>query len=186
MNDTDIIMERLHHVPKLARSTFLVRRAIDSIVASRRLDLPIDETSLLFSTPEELAEFVDDVRMLGLDHFNRVGEDPMRRQGVPIAESFLVRFEFLRIPGENWRIEAMCKLAGRAPLHEEFIRTRGSGSVVHLSYKPTDYLDGMIQLHQKGDDFVAEYRNSYGQFSYWRRGRIDPYIKPRVNLRDMS
>lgn len=155
----------------------------------------VDEVSLLFQWGHELDRFVNAAKYLGLEHFNSVPSDTMIRTGV--SEGFIVRFEFLRIPKVDWRIEAMQIIAGLAPLHRERLRKSGAGCVVHASFKcedVQDYADAKAQLRQRRVHFetrlesAAEYSNSYGIFSYWQseRGSLlqRPYFKPRVNLRD--
>jgi hypothetical protein len=153
----------------------------------------MDEASLLFHTEGELEEFVEWAKGSGLHHFNSVPLDGMIRQGMGfVDESFLVRFEFLRLHGASWRIEAMYIPEGVAPLHREYERQNGSPCVVHVSFKCEDFWRYEKMKRVLANEDVApalkeeaEYRNSYGMFSYWssKSGPM-PYIKPRVNLRD--
>lgn len=156
----------------------------------------IDEAALLFASEHDLDDFLvwatTDAR---LEHFNSVPKDTMvQLYGNSLAGianqrgpdfDFDVRFEFLRIAGAKWRIEAMCVLGGTAPLHEKYLTRNGSGSVVHVSYKmpaPSQY-DREKERLWEVMEMQAEYRNSYGTFSYWGDGSL-PYLKPRVNTRD--
>lgn len=146
-------------------------------------DYEMDEVSLLFSNETELARFVLSAKTKGgMEHFNSVPRDTMVRQD-GTGEQFDVRFEFLRMPEAAWRIEAMCLLGGTAPLHSQMLRTEGEGCVVHASFKCKDEKDYERVKAELGSGLLlgAEYRNSYGLFSYWGYG---PYWKPRVNLRD--
>ena len=152
----------------------------------------VDEIAVLFDGPEMLEDFVKwAITEGGLEHFNSVPWDKMWRQDTPHEEWFDVRFEFLRKPGVDWRIEATCVLAGRAPLHSAVLDSRGSGTPIHASWKTYDKpaYDRSKEALSKAFlptlpavPFFAEYRNSYGLFSYW--GAPDLYFKPRVNLRD--
>lgn len=149
----------------------------------KRDGVVIDEVSVLFSQEVELVSFCMAMRNLGLaTHFNSVRRDTMVRQDGS-GNSFDVRFEFLKPRSSNWRIEAMCVLSGTAPLHSQMLRTEGDGCVVHASFKCAgmeEYEAQKVELADK-THIAAEYRNSYGLFSYWGYG---PYWKPRVNLRD--
>lgn len=146
----------------------------------------IDEVAVVFSTQSELNDFRTAAVAQGLENFNSVPMDTMVRQDEP--GEFLVRFEFLRLPGiADFRIEAMCVLGGVAPLHYRHLAQHGTGSVVHASFKPADYA-GAKSLMADDYEMQAEYRNSYGVFSYWRthdeNSQWEPYYKPRANLRD--
>lgn len=161
---------------------------LDSAVAAIHRTV-YDEVSLLFSKPAELEDFKEWAVAQGLEHFNSVQRDQMVRQDK--AQAFGVRFEFLRLPNRPWRIEAMCILEGCAPLHEEALRRSGEGCVVHLSYKCRDlqtYQEHVRSLWDEGRIKKAEYRNSYGMFSYWvpTGSELRPFLKPRVNLRDSA
>lgn len=156
------------------------------------LPVDIDEISLLFRSDEDMEHFLHHVSMdRNVDHFNSVPIDAMHRQ--ESDEAFDVRFEFLRIHGADWRIEAMCVLGGTAPLHEKALLDRGSGTVVHASYKCEDrnaYVKDVEiggRLGQHDGNQMATYINNYGMFSYWEFERMGTtYLKPRVNLRDVS
>lgn len=146
-----------------------------------------DETSLLFASPGELDAFLKWASVEGIEHFNSVPRDTMLRRDIP-HEEFDVRFEFMRVPGADWRIEAMCVLSGQAPLHDKQIMDHGTGCVVHVSWKESDHPDYVEALQhlllKRAVPIQAEYRNSYGRFAYLR-GSADFYLKPRVNLRDI-
>jgi hypothetical protein len=148
----------------------------------------IDEIAVVFDTQSGLTEFVNECKAFGMSHFNSVSSDVMRRQDGD--QEFLVRFEFLRMPGWDWRIEAMCVLGGSAPLHEVHLARHGTRSIIHASFKgfaggDADEYEDMKRLTESElGPFKAEYRNSYGMFSYFDQGPDLPYLKPRVNLRD--
>lgn len=167
-----------------------VAMQIDSCVAEM-MTAPqfFDEVALCFRSEAELEHFVKQAQAIGVENFNSVERDRMVRQN-GLGE-FDVRFEFLRLPHRSWRIEAMCVLGGEAPLHEWAMES-GSPVLIHLSYKCESveaYQEEIRKLLFAGEHLHAEYRNSYGLFSYWtlpsqgKKGRL-PYIKPRVNLRD--
>lgn len=147
----------------------------------------IDEVAICFRAERSLIDWVDEATANGLDHFNSVPYDTMRRQDIA-GESFGVRFEFLRWEGYPWRIEAMCVMDGWAPLHDAAMNQDGSPVVIHVSYKVdnlVDYQEEVRILRDSGLAMKGEYMNSYGIFSYWPgpNGSF-PYVKPRVNLRD--
>jgi len=150
----------------------------------------IDEISLLFDSQDSLAEFAAWAETAGgMDHFNRVDSDTAVRidnMTIPSEDrqEFKHRFEFLRIPGADWRIEAMCVLEGVAPIHEAHVAKHGNGCVVHASWKLPDRQSyEATWARHEGLRLFAEYRNSYGIFSYWHASGTF-YFKPRVNLRD--
>ncbi len=153
-----------------------------------RLDLDwmagiqIDEMAVVFRHEEDLEQFVS--RFNPDEHFNSVPRDRMVRQDA--SGEFDVRFEFLQLPGVPWRIEAMCVLGGTAPLHQHLTGIY-QWSVVHASFKLPDEREyrAMCQdLVVSGSVAAAEYRNSYGLFSYWTDRTLPNglYLKPRVNL----
>lgn len=163
--------------------------------AQRMLDLDlmvgnfkIDEVAVLCETPDMLDRFVNMAVLRGADNFNSVEHDVMKRQGRTFRRGrFDVKFEFLRFPGKDYRIEAMTVLKGSAPLHSQHRERFGAPSVVHASFKCSDpfgYADVIERLHAVGPalPFCAEYSNSYGVFSYWNVGKY--FLKPRVNIRD--
>lgn len=159
----------------------------------------IDEMSVLLS-PEELDSYrtiASEITggMTHMEWFNGVEADTMtmERNGEGDGPAFMVRFEFFR-PRDNgvglpWRVEAMSVLDGFAPLHGDPL-----GRVVHASYKchsDQTYEHDMKKLDEWGMTRIADYRNSYGKFSYWHNPEFPwgadekpVYLKPRVNLRD--
>lgn len=154
----------------------------------------IDEVSLLFATDAQLTQFVSAAVKLGMEHFNGV-LDTLERQDEEGV--FGVRFEFLRWPGSDWRIEAMC-VAGSvastdlsiAPLHSAALEEMGFEPVViHASFKVGDEgeyesaRDALDNRFRAVGGMRAEYQNTYGRFSYFGDG-TSYYFKPRVNLRD--
>lgn len=149
----------------------------------------VDEIALLWENPAELDSFCTWAAANGLEWFNSVPVDTMERQDLERDEQFQVRFEFLRFPGSDWRIEAMCVLSGDAPLHSKHLRMLGNGCIVHASFKVADedsYLDSFDWLTEAQFVKMAEYVNSYGWFSYWETLDSMHYFKPRVNRRDAS
>lgn len=156
------------------------------MLASMKVPGKVDEVSLLWSDAAELDSFVHwAVTSGGFENFFTVHQDTMLRQDRD--EWFDVRFEFLRIPGMDWRIEAMSVLDGEAPLHEQHLHIMGNGCVVHASFKEADlaaYDAAKDRLIEGGCVPHAEYQNTYGMFSYWLADEGLFYFKPRVNLRD--
>jgi len=146
----------------------------------------VDEVALLWENAAELDSFLQWATHVGrLDYFNSVPLDKMERQDQ--AGNFDVRFEFLRLADADWRIEAMCPLAGDFPLHSRHLKLLGNGCVVHASFKLADddaYWDSFDWLTEAGFVKMAEYLNSYGWFSYWDHLEALFYFKPRVNRRD--
>lgn len=156
------------------------------------LPVRIDEVALCFRRAYDLDQFLTHVaKDDNVEHFNSVPVDAMERQDQ--SGSFDVRFEFLRIRGADWRIECMCVLSGVAPLHEKLLDDRGSGAVIHASYKLPDIdayhreISSGGRLGQHDGVMDAAYANTYGCFSYWRFAELGfTYLKPRVNLRDAT
>lgn len=160
--------------------------AREQIEAVRQVSQLVDEVAICFPTLPDLVDFVEEATRNGLEHFNSVPYDTMKRQD-RLGESFGVRFEFLRYADDPWRIEAMCVIDGHAPLHRAALHREQSAVVIHMSYKMAtlhDYQEEVRRLRSEVQ-MEAEYANSYGIFSYWPgpNGRV-PYVKPRVNLRD--
>ena len=165
------------------------------------LKVRIDEIAVVYHTVAQLEEGVRRFELAGTKEFNRTRDEMhcthSRIEGLE-GTSFDVQFVFLQKPGSVWRIEAMCVLGGDAPLHMEILRkSKGEPRVVHASWKHTSerYYNAM-KLHMEDAtlepsiasdnppfSMVAQYRNSYGVFSYWPK--FGTYLKPRVNLRDV-
>lgn len=165
----------------LGRATSIQRHMDYEADVQLGLRVQVDEVAILFKDSAVLSDFVAWCVREGVDNFNSVERDTMRRQDTD--GQFDVRFEFLRIPGMDWRIEAMCVLDGMAPLHD----SQADGSIIHASYKLEDawaYANHQTKLNGGLIKRQAEYVNSYGRFSYWGPGA--PYLKPRVNLRDVQ
>lgn len=162
----------------------------------------VDEMSIVFSLPHALEGFVQWAKEIGYEHFNTVVKDDVTLVDHSPAfdnlepneanNGFQVRFEFLRITGAPWRIEAMCILGGHAPLHANALDEFGEGACIHASFKERDsdtFKARKRSMANPGNgfkalEFLAEYRNSYGRFAYFGKAGLPPYIKPRINLRD--
>ena len=148
-------------------------------------DHHIDEVSILLKSTDQQDRFLVWCRNNGIELFDSVDHDTFVSTGLPLDPTFGVRFDFLRLPNVDWRIEAVCITAGSAPLHDPI----AEGCVVHASFKCAglvEYERARTRLMQEcADDYpvIAEYSNSYGRFSY--AGRQPVYLKPRVNLRDI-
>lgn len=164
-----------------------------SLQAARDVNPGVDEVALLFHSSVALDAFLKAIPG-GVENFNSVPCDVMKRQDQ--GGSFQVRFEFLRFVDAHplrfltdapWRIEAMCVLEGDAPLHRQKIAmSEELPVIVHWSYKlPTlESYQGAVRAHRLQGPMRAEYSNSYGMFSYFGNNGA-PYMKPRVNLRDV-
>lgn len=146
----------------------------------------VDEVALLFSDAAEMDSFYQwAIGVAGLENFFSVPRDAMVRTDA--TGLFDVRFEFLRFPGTDWRIEAMAPLSGEYPLHSKHLRMFGNGCVVHVSWKLATeeaYVEETEDLMDNGFARMAAYENTYGVFSYWEHLDTLYYWKPRVNLRD--
>jgi hypothetical protein len=150
----------------------------------------IDEYSVLFGQRVDQDYFVARASSSGLQKFNE-SNDFMGRMDDLKDVGFGVHFDFLSFPNRPWRVECMSvSPPGSAPLHEA--ATGGNPNYVgifHASYKLPDldaYLVELERLRDGGFEMSAEYRNTYGRFSYWEIEPHLPYFKPRVNLRDPS
>lgn len=174
-----------------------------AIRRSQRVCKEADEVCLLFEDGDSASAFVKEAQLSGMELFDQ--SDDVMLMVYPDTSSFAVHFDFLRLPGESWRIEVMHVVSGDAPLHEAALKERGSGCVFHVSFKmsSTDayhemFKDpepegGLILPVDGAGSHLASYVNSYGFFSYWQKnpesllqlGEQDlPYWKPRVNTRD--
>lgn len=148
------------------------------------LPYKVDEVSILWRTLNELRDFAKWAADQGVDVFNGHVLDTMFRQDQP--GHFRVAFEFMRLPGHEWRIEAMNAGNGSSPLHTRMLQQKNNGAIMHASFKVPDedaYKEAVERLAAAGLQFGAQYRNTYGAFSYWS-GLGNVWIKPRVNLRD--
>lgn len=164
----------------------------------------IDEVAIMFPNEQYLNDWLRWAEeTAGVEHFASVPRDyminmmpeyiPGQEPSSARAWDFAVRFEFLRIPGALWRIEAMCVLEGVAPLHSAAMMASANfPAIIHVSLKAPDphayhllCLEFQEDMGKHVHAFAkqAEYRNSYGQFTYY--GDAPPYFKPRVNLRDV-
>lgn len=184
--------------PKIAHATMArqagewVRRAQYELDTVHFIKATIDEAALLFQNESELGAFVAWAKGQGYEHFGSIERDAMlERHGGTRTHAFDVRFEFLRLEGFDFRIEAMCVLDGSAPLHEQALEKYGNGSVIHVSWRaaPNGDADGYHRHRRivEGSGFapLLEYDNSYGRFCYYGEDGVPPYFKPRVNLRDV-
>lgn len=192
-------MTTISHEGMVAQASSWVRRVQHELDTIYFVKAQCDEAALLFDTPADLDNFVMwALDTGGLERIGYVDRDVMRRASMdgspPPNEAFDVRFDFWRVPGADWRIEAMCVLGGFAPLHTAALQMMGNGSVVHVSWRAAPNGDELgYHRHRKclEDDTVAgsltalaEYTNSYGRFCYYGEEGNVPYLKPRVNLRD--
>lgn len=181
------LVDQVHmdYLKMLGRADRIYQRAQKEVDLELNLGAEVDEVALLFENREALDHWLKWAITRGnLEHFNSVPHDTMLRRDR--SGAFAVRFEFLRLPGATWRIEAMCVLYGNAPLHETALALHRNGCVIHASYKATSlegYAKCQEELRSRDVSMAAEYQNSYGRFSYWGN-RGDFYLKPRVNLRD--
>jgi hypothetical protein len=144
----------------------------------------VDETSLLFRTVEEMAQFVRLAVGLGMEHFNSVSDYVLRLDAPGMAR---FHFAFLRWPGSDWRIECMA-LNGSAPLHDKRLAEVHHPTVIHASFKCADVPSYETMVQRLDGQFAlaggkrAEYRNTYGRFAYFGRDTGSWYLKPRVNM----
>lgn len=178
------------HFSKVVQNAIHVRSLIQFHMDTEwQLPYKIDEISVLWKFKGTLEAFTEWCVAQQVEHFNAKVLDRCYRNEIGLRSTwFDVQFEFLRLPTHPWRIEAMAVLKGRAPLHEAQLRERGEGCVMHASFKVPDeeaLKEAYQNLAKTGFVNIAEYRNSYGLFSYWQ-GAGFTWIKPRVNLRDQA
>lgn len=170
-----------------------IRRVQYELDTTHLLKATCDEVALLFSGEDTLNEWVTWAKGQGYEHFGSIERDRMVETWSGGTE-FDVRFEFLRLEGFPFRIEAMCVLDGSAPLHEATLERYGNGAVVHVSWRaaPNGDSHGYVRHRQVLEHLDAplrplrEYRNSYGIFCYYGDEDKPPFLKPRVNLRDTA
>lgn len=151
-------------------------------------DRTIDEMSIYFKNEEDLQELIRLTdSALYVQHFDSqldIVQQMIDGKFTDDSASFGVRFEFFQEMGTHYRCEAMFITDGWSPVHNELRH----GEIAHASFKckdQSDYSMACLELVQKNFKQIAEFRNSYGLFSYFT-AEFDgaPYIKPRVNLRD--
>jgi len=158
----------------------------------RTTSIMIDEIALIFEEKWELYDFVQWAVRTGYDHFNGASDNvACTWLDHDRSYEYEVRYEFLRVVPEDWRIEAMRVVKGISPLHSSHLVAHGSGSIVHASYKveDEDLLDNDIfVLRSLGWSIVQACESSYGKFTYMRNHLLPDglYLKPRVNTRDSA
>lgn len=174
------------------------RKAQYELDAEFFIKAKVDEISIWFDSDWLLDEFLVWAGYGRLEHFDTVESDAVYQTygaselGIPHhSKPFLVRYEFLRVPGADWRIEAMTIRSGSSAIHDRL----ETGDLVHASWKLPDMVEFLHATDVLGDGCegvfqaipnLAVYRNSYGMFSYFGEPGKLPYFKPRVNLRDIQ
>lgn len=164
----------------------MIMDGINFSLSCEGIPAKVDEMAILFATQAELAEFVRTAQTQGVDRFNHVPSDLMLRMDT--EQEFMVRFEFLRtMANAPWRVEAMTVLGGMAPLHAMALsRNEGQPCIIHASYKLPSLDEYERHKRLLGmENMRAEYTNSYGRFAYFDVAPHMPFIKPRVNMRDL-
>lgn len=154
----------------------------------------IDEVSVYFDMFEPdllweyLTESVSEPHVKMFNHsWDQVFTDP-------IVSEYFVEYFFLEVRDLGMRVEVMRIDRGSSPLHESLSRSESGQTphTIHYSFKVDD-LDDYDKvcrgLKDGGAVFVQGCNSTYGTFSYWRVKDLlgnDTYLKPRVNLRDVS
>lgn len=152
----------------------------------------IDEVALLCADARSVRALLDSaVLQPNIEHFNAAFDEV---KTIPIPSQYFVRYDFLRIKGETFRVEVMNLLDGISPVHApslDRLRRNEEGMMpFHLSFKVpsvNEYEKVWAALvTTEGTALAQECESTYGRFSYWRNAEeIDGFfIKPRVNLRD--
>lgn len=150
----------------------------------------IDEAAVLFSSDVAVQDYISRAIMEPrVEHFNASYDKVTTK---PIVSWYRARYDFLRVEGEEFRVECMAIVDGVSPLHaakrgEADRYSVGSAIPIHLSYKvssESDYEDAMKALAENGFTMAQDCESDYGRFSYWSHPDMPLYIKPRVNLRD--
>lgn len=158
----------------------------------------IDEMAVLCTDEVWAAKWaVNAVRVPGITMFNSATDHVTTR---PVRSEYDVHYLFLSAPEEHWtptawRMEVMYPHPG-SPLHDTLLQSMAGGSlsIVHASFKCASEEDYALAVHAlgKGGYEAAQLcESTYGRFSYWARRDADdvaprPYLKPRVNLRDIK
>lgn len=143
----------------------------------------IDEMSIYFQHVDIMQDMIDAAVQSGVvEHFNTV-KDHVRQLPDELI-GFDVWFEFLQEEDQDYRVELMKVVKGFSVVHDEM----DDGDIPHASFKCTDKADYSmccLMLQNKGLRQLAEFKNTYGIFSYWAdEFALPPFIKPRVKLQE--
>lgn len=169
---------------------------IEASLMGKSLDVAIDEVALLTMDHQHWTRCTQWLFEGGWDHFN-TASDIVHTE--PFGVDYEVEYAFFRRADTRWRVELMHTpydgVNGYSPLHmalraQHFLSPEAGYfqlPVVHLSYKVLtegDLESEEERLQKHGYLHGQSCRSTYGWFSYWRKGIVDPYVKPRVNTRD--
>jgi hypothetical protein len=167
-----------------------ISRANDFLQNVAGLDaVRVDELALMFVDQFEMMRYISDAVMEPeVEHYNGANDVV---ETLPLGTEYRVRYDFLRIRGEVFRVECMAITSGFSPLHAAVWNNASNlPVVVHLSFKARNlhrYNEMIAGIRKTGAIFAQECDSTYGRFSYWKVDLHDGpnlYLKPRVNLRD--
>lgn len=148
----------------------------------------IDEMALLFTTRSLALAFTRElVKFEGYELFNAASDLVSTS---PIHSHYCVDYLFIRTPF-SYRMEIMSVREGFSPIHSVYSGMDAkNGYKIHASFKCPDqeaYGNACATLIRDGFECAQKCESDYGLFSYFSdRDRTTWFIKPRVNLRDMS
>lgn len=161
--------------------------ALDKCGLSHR----IDEVSIIVPDDRVAMEILREAVRDGAEFFNSAVDHVNTS---PIVSRYTVLYDFLRLPGRNYRVEMMRITGGVSPLHSAVEVVRPFVPI-HVSFKVKDgeeFAWASSELERHGWDKAQHCASTYGAFSYFRKDRDsycqtgEIYLKPRVNLRDQE
>jgi hypothetical protein len=177
-------------------STVLLGRAQRLAIKARQelsmlgLQVVVDEVAIVWRTAQELYEFANDIhRDHGWHIFNTVEDSGPIVSSDPHDNSraaYRAKYVFVSHPSTSVRLELMVVLGGDSHIHAPLLEA-DSHSIAHASWKAPSiesYRSQVRRLVDAGLSCKGAYSSDYGRFSYW--GAFHPYLKPRVNLRDLG
>lgn len=173
------------------------------------VDSVIDEAAIMVPSRWHANQLILNMGLDGWEHFN--GADDLVFTN-PFGTRYVVRYEFLRHPDHDYRLEVMYMGLGLreggygfSPLHQALWAPDGVAAITsgasqfpipHLSFKAKNrvgdlqprsaYSRAVAYLQAKGCIHAQTCQSTYGVFGYYLHQDTERqlYIKPRLNTRD--
>jgi hypothetical protein len=151
-------------------------------------EMVVDEMAVWFPRPGMVLSWITEMVSRPEFHlFNAAG-------GIvntsPISSTYEVQYWFMDSLKDNFRIEAMCLLAGYSPYHSKFVEAVGGNycAIAHASFKVNseeEFANAGHTLRQNGYEVMQHCTSEYGRFSYYvNQDAPGCVLKPRLNTRD--
>lgn len=180
------------HTALLRRAVRAAHRAEADLSMSYGYDVKVNEAALLFGDEDTLYQFAEDIHRDHAWHIFNTVEDSgpiVSTQAGDDRTAYHAKYVFVsdyRRP--DFRLELMLIREGYSSVHSPMLSDSSDRPhLVHVSWKAPSleaYGSQLRRLRDAGIKEVAALSSDYGHFSYW--GMLWPYLKPRVNLRDVG